>query len=164
MPRRSPRTAPEWSPSSLSLRDASPSCPAGQVSLLHCVRLLFCRSRAVRVLFPLRGGLLLCPAGSELSLGLGLEPRPPPPPRRRVRPSRDTPRRGPSLFVRSHASDPPPRDARSGPARSGGMAPSARGAIQPPPLRLETLLMRARGVPVQGRRGRLGGGNGSAGA
>ena len=55
--------------------------------------------------------VFLCPAGSERSLGLRIERSPPT--RLRVRPSRDVPRWGPSLFVRSHASDTPPRDTRS---------------------------------------------------
>ena len=58
-----------------------------------------------------------------------------------MRPSRGAPRWGPTLFVRDHASDTPPWDARSGPARSGAMAPVARGADLTTTLPSTTVLL-----------------------
>jgi len=81
---------------------------------------------------PLRGGFSSCPAGLEQSLGLPIEGSPPT--HLRVRPSRDVPRRGPSLFAWDRASDTPPRNARSVPARTGEMAREARGAHLTPNL------------------------------
>ena len=81
-------------------------CPAG-VSLCHCVT------------------AFSCPAGYERSLGLRIERSPPT--RLRMRPS--VPLAARTLVVRpsaAHVST--QRLARSGPARSGAMAPSARGA------------------------------------
>ena len=53
----------------------------------------------------------------------------------RLRPSRDAPRWGPSLFARIRASDTPPRHTRSVPAASGGMAAGTRRAESKPPSR-----------------------------
>jgi hypothetical protein len=83
-------------------------------------------------LFPLRGGVF-CPAGAERLLGLGLEPSPPT--RLRVRPD-GAARRGAPRRRHETAAPSPHADPRVGdPARSGDMAPVARGADSPPPSR-----------------------------
>ena len=79
----------------------------------------------------LRALLSSCPSGSGASIRPRIERGPPT--RRRMRPSRDAPRWGPSLFARDRASDTPPRVARSVPARGVETRLRPRGGFGPHP-------------------------------
>ena len=103
---------------------------AGLLLPYHCVTALFCHAGARPVsCSSLREAFLVAPRARRQVARAAHRAQPSDPPSSAIPPrAGDVPRWGPSLFVRSHATDTPPRDARSVPARSGEMAPDAPGA------------------------------------